>query len=333
MKNIVNSLSIKYLIPIAVILIFRCSEDKFNDQPLKIITSRISSITNVTAYSGGQISSEGGSSISEKGICWSEESVPTINDKKILDYTYDNPFTCFISGLKANSTYYVRAYIKNENGTSYGDELSFKTTNYETVTDLDSNVYSIIEIGDQVWLRENLSSTRLNDGTVIPVFDNVKNFLRQTTPGLCWYSYEERNKKTTYGALYNWHTVNTGKICPTGWHIPDTTDWKKLFNFLEGSNNICGALKEQDTIHWINPNASATNSSNFTALPGGRTKSYFEIYNGFLVGFENIGTAGYWWASDEYTESHGIYVGITDYFVSVGNDFKTLGLSIRCIKN
>jgi uncharacterized protein (TIGR02145 family) len=299
-------------------------------------TLSVKHITNTSAWSGGKIVSYGGSFILERGICWNNLPCPTISDNKITEPSEEIIFSSFITGLCANTTYYMRAFATNWSGTGYGNEESFTTANYKTVTDFENNTYNIVEIGNQVWIRENLRSSRFNDGTYIQNETKISSWLKLTSPGYCWYYNDSVKYKTEYGALYNWYAVNTGKLCPAGWHVPDNAEWTILFNNLGGLNNAGGKLKETDTLHWVTPNNGATNESDFNALPGGRTMNYFEVYNpGYLVDFIGIGSEAYWWSSDEYSESHGMYFKIknTSAGVESGNTFKTLGFSVRCLKD
>ena len=99
---------------------------------------------------------------------------------------------------------------------------------------------------------------------------------RLTTPGYCWYNNDENANKNIYGALYNWYTVNTGKLCPAGWHVQTNEEWGLLTTYL-GGNNIPGKLKEAGTAHWASPNTGATNESGFTAMPGGQRSEVWGI--------------------------------------------------------
>ncbi len=104
----------------------------------------------------------------------------------------------------------------------------------EIITDIDGNVYHAITIGKQVWMAENLRTTRYNDGTGIPfIVDNATAWYELHAPGYCWYDDDMFNKDIA-GALYNWHAVNTGKLCPKGWHVPSDNEWTILTDFLGG---------------------------------------------------------------------------------------------------
>lgn len=322
------------------ILLICCKKDEVPVVVPTLTTTRITSVMNTSAYGGGIITSEGGASVTERGVCWNSGQLPTIEDNRTADSSGSGLFTIAITRLTASTKYYVRAYATNSAGTGYGNEESFTTTNYKTVTDFENNIYNTILIGNQFWMRENLRSTRFNDGTAIPAETNIFNWLSLNTPGYCCYikccdnNYEPAFK-TTYGALYNWYSVNTGKLCPTGWHVPDDADWTTLITYLGGLNVAGGKLKEADTLHWKNPNNGGTNESDFSVVPGGQTMSYSEVYNGIGRDFDGLGTNAFLWSADEYSESHAMYIGISNTSTGVSHSscFKTYGNSVRCIKD
>jgi uncharacterized protein (TIGR02145 family) len=103
-------------------------------------------------------------------------------------------------------------------------------------------------------------------------------------PGYCWYgNYEAFFNLNHYGALYNFYAVSSGKLCPTGWHVPEDDEWITLELFL-GSDSAGGKLKESGTRNWISPNAGATNETGFNALPGGYRNSYYNDFQMFRKG-------------------------------------------------
>ena len=195
-----------------------------------------------------------------------------------------------------------------------------------TVTDIDGNVYHTIKIGTQIWMAENLKSTKFSDGTRI---DNVKDntaWNDLTTPGYCWYENDVKYKNT-YGALYNWYSVNTGKLCPSGWHVPTDAEWTVMTTFLGGERLAGGKLKESGNSHWISSNAEATNETGFTALPGGN-----RIFNGV---FEFEGVRGSWWTSTSFDSRKAwqrvMYCIYGDALRS--NYYMRFGFSVRCLKD
>jgi uncharacterized protein (TIGR02145 family) len=191
----------------------------------------------------------------------------------------------------------------------------------QTVKDIDGNVYKTVTIGTQTWMAKNLKTTKLNDGIPIPLVRDSISWPVLTTPAYCWYNNDEKVNKNIYGALYNWHTVNTGKLCPSGWHVPSDDEWKILFAYLGGAD-AGDKLQEKGTTHWVNPNPGATNESGFTALPGG-----LRIKSGTFVA---LGLSSYWWCSTE-DKPEARYVGYYDSGVERGSNSKQFGLSVRCI--
>lgn len=195
-----------------------------------------------------------------------------------------------------------------------------------TVTDKDGNVYHTITIGTQVWMLENLKTTKFNDGTPIPLVTDNTAWGNLTTSGYCWYNNDFASNKNTYGALYNWYTVNTGKLAPTGWHVPTDAEWSTLTNYLGGESIAGGKLKETGLTHWISPNAGATNESGFTALPGG-----FRDAGG---NFDSMGEFALFWTSTKGTYGSLYRVLVTENgSVIPWDDDEGGGLSIRCIRD
>lgn len=168
----------------------------------EITTTSISIITENSAQSGGNITVDGGATITARGVCWSTSQNPTITNSHTSDNSGPGSFTSSLTGLIQNTTYYVRAYATNSAGTAYGNEISFTTKG--PVTDIDGNVYYTVTIGSQVWMAENLKTTKHNDGTAIPLVTDPTQWGNLTTPGYCWNNNDETTYKNTYGALYNW---------------------------------------------------------------------------------------------------------------------------------
>jgi hypothetical protein len=92
------------------------------------------------------------------------------------------------------------------------------------INDIEGNTYKTIGIGKQIWMAENLRSTKFNDSTDIPNIADSLHWSNLTDPGYCWYN-NDTTMRIPYGALYNWYTVNSGILCPTGWHIPTEEEW------------------------------------------------------------------------------------------------------------
>ena len=199
----------------------------------------------------------------------------------------------------------------------------------ETVTDFDGNIYSTVKIGNQIWMGENLKVTKYNDGTAIPLVTDTTAWSDLTTPVYCWHSNDEATYKNPYGALYNWYTVSTDKLCPEGWHVPSDTEWTQLTDYLGGADVAGGKLKETGTTHWNSPNYGATNESGFTGLPGG--------HHGFYSGlFYRLGTDGFFWSATEDSSSHA-WGRCLRYNVAyvMRNRYSSswFGFSVRCLKD
>ena len=165
--------------------------------------------------------------------------------------------------------YYVRAYATNSEGTGYGQQESFTTTIVDMpgdgVTDIDGNVYTTVIINGHEWMAGNLMTTKYNDGTEIPLEAEGSVWLYLTTPAYCWYDNDQATYGNTYGALYNWYAVNTGKLCPTGWHVSTDAEWTALTDYVGGYSIAGTRLKA--TSGWDN-SGNRTDDYGFSALPG-----------------------------------------------------------------
>jgi len=195
-----------------------------------------------------------------------------------------------------------------------------------TITDKDGNVYTSVIIGTQEWMVENLKTTKYNDGTDIPLVTDDYEWEVLTTPGYCWYDNDITNK-TPYGALYNWYAVNTGKLCPTGWHVHTDAEWTTLTTYLGGENVAGGKLKEAGTTHWASPNTGAVDEYDFTALPGGGR----DVDGTFLY----FGYEGYWWSATGYSATDAYCWAMYYDYSRIFRNYvsKKVGFSVRCVKN
>ena len=211
--------------------------------------------------------------------------------------------------------------------------IFYPTAGPNTVTDVDGNVYTIVVIGTQSWLGQNLKTTRFNDGQAISLVTNNNTWDTLTNPAYCWYDNNQAYKEP-YGALYNWYAVdpasNGGKnICPEGWHVPSDEEWTALTNSLGGANVAGGLLKESGTAHWNPPNTGATNETGFTALPGG--------YRGTAGSFVEMGVDGRWHSSTGHPTFMGsaYYRNMTSNSAQVYRHYlgKKMGFSVRCLKD
>lgn len=404
-----------------------------------VSTTMVSSVTCNSAVSGGEITSDGGGVISARGVCWDTSTDPTIENNKTSDGSGKGIFVSYLTNLQPATMYYVRAYATNEAGTDYGENQAFtiyccipdlitptdnaildngcfdqsdlitwyfdwadcigaskynlyvknvnapnpvldvetsyseylhsaisyiiegnfydwkwkvrsfkdgnwgewseeRTFSVEPLntdcnnfcTDIEGNVYKTVKIGTQIWLKENLKTTKFNDGTNIPLVTDDTEWSGLTSTGYCWYNNNVAYKNE-YGALYNFYAVTTGKLCPSGWHVPSDDEWTLLIDFLGGEEVAGGKLKEAGLSHWHSPNYNATNESGFSGLPGGYRLTVF--YSGIL-GDANV--QGLWWSTTKFFNSTSYWwfgLGSSRSSVYRAGMPCWAGLSVRCLQN
>jgi uncharacterized protein (TIGR02145 family) len=304
----------------------------YSTMPL-VFTSAILECTKSSAVVGGKVTNGGMTSLIGRGLYWGSSSNPETSGTKIEMGNGLGSFSILLTGLSPNTNYYIKAFAINGYGASYGIENRFNTgqdTVSPKVTDIDGNVYHIVKIGNQVWMAENLKTTKYNDNTPIPLVTDDVSFGERHSPAFCWYNNSEFNK-SPYGGLYNWFVVNTGKLCPIGWHVPTDAEWTTLTDFMGGENAAGAKLKETGTDHWTGPNIAATDQVGFTGLPGG---------DRFLANggkFSLIGSYGFWWSSTAASSWERAWYRCMTYSednVFRGEDYGYQnGFSVRCIKN
>jgi len=215
---------------------------------------------------------------------------------------------------------------------SVNDVVQNPTSGYgPNITDVEGNSYKTVYIGKQQWMADNLKVSKYNDGTIIPNITDNSQWSNLTTGAWCYYNNDATNN-TKYGKLYNWYAVsktNNGNknVCPTGWHVPTDAEWTVLTNYLGGLSIAGGKMKEVGITNWNSPNTDATNTSQFTGLPGG-----FRYGLGY---YNEIGSAGSWWSSTAYSTSD---AWLRDLYYSNGGtgsyyNVKRFGLSVRCLRD
>lgn len=197
----------------------------------------------------------------------------------------------------------------------------------QTVTDYDGNIYNTINIGTQVWMKENLKVSHFNNGDVIPnVTDNTAWSSLSTS---AYSSYDnDVNNASVYGNLYNFYAVvDNRKVCPVNWHVPADWEWNNLGTFLGGNTIAGGKLKETGTSHWLTPNTDATNESGFTCLPGG-----LRMNTGI---FAQISKYSYLWSSTDQDTYNSIYrwIGYNSGAINSNPGSNSYGQSVRCIRD
>jgi uncharacterized protein (TIGR02145 family) len=197
-----------------------------------------------------------------------------------------------------------------------------------SIRDVDGNIYTSVTIGTQVWLVENLKVTRYRNGDLIgTTIPSDLIIADEVTPKYQWSYNGDESNVATYGRLYTWYAITDIRgVCPTGWHIPGADEWNTLLTLLGGPDVAGGELKETGTTHWSAPNEGATNSSGFTALPGGGRGT---------TGFGAVGYGGFWWSSTECSPN-GAYLRDMRYNgseVTTYNAGELYGFSVRCLQD
>ena len=205
--------------------------------------------------------------------------------------------------------------------------IGFAGCKSNSVKDIEGNKYKTISIGTQVWMSENLKTTKFNDGTEIPIVTGNEAWAKLKTPAVSWYNNDSTENKKRYGALYNFYAVNTNKLCPAGWHVPSDAEWWTLVYFLDGLPNAGGKLKEKGIEYWKSPNAGATNESGFNGLPGG--------YRSLAGIFNYIGISAYWWTSTKFNDSSVLFWNVRYKlnFIYRYRSENYCGFSVRCVKD
>ncbi len=181
-------------------------------------------------------------------------------------------------------------------------------------------------IGSQEWMTSNLSVTHYRNGDPIARPESIDEWRGLTTGASCSYEKDSGHDRI-FGRLYNWYALNDPRgLAPEGWRIPEDSDWQELIDCSGGDDVAGGELKEKGSAIWKGPNAGASNSTGFTALPSGFRSLYGD--------FRHQGSYGYYWSS---TPSKGncAWIRVFGYFDSrvlhTGGAFGT-GYSVRCIR-
>jgi len=332
------------------------------DNPLVkpiVATGSITEITATSASCSGTLIATGGSAVTARGICWSAASNPTTSDFTVLVGTGVGNFIGNLTNLIPNTTYYVRAFATNSEGTGYGLQKSFRTNNLEgdTFTDSrDNNVYRIVTVGTQVWMAENLA-----------YLPSVVGKETESDTKAYYYVYDYNGIKVTeakdtdnyknYGVLYNWSAAMAGQgssnavpsqvqgICPTGWHLPSSAEWKLLIDYLiandynydgtKTGNKIGKAMAS--TVRWnFSSNAGAVGNIDYEAY---RNKSGLSLLpGGYLISgnkFYSIGDSGSYWSSTKTSESdswaYRLFYSQKDMYAA--HNSKSMGNSVRCVRD
>lgn len=301
----------------------------------------ITYINSTEAYQGLSIRDDHDLPVTQKGVCWSTDPLPTINESHTLNGIG------LMTGLNPATKYYVRAYATNSAGTGYSMSISFTTMASAEAkkADVEGNIYETIHIGSQVWMTRNLQTTMLNDGMPIQrIMDDDLAWWNSVIPA---YSVHPQGELVWHGAIYNWQSVNSAKLCPQEWHVPGDADWTVLTNYLiangynydgtlEG-NKIAKALAAWPHYGWKASAVPGTpgnsdypakiNASGFLARPAGTRGLMFSPENNEIAVFWSSTPSHY--TGNYYTVS---YNGISGFLTGPDPGDKQNGWAVRCLK-
>lgn len=224
--------------------------------------------------------------------------------------------------LKKNRSIFFLASVFVLLVTSCSEERVEPELEYGTVTDVEGNIYKTIQIGDQVWMAENLKTTTYSDGVPINEISNDSLWRIDTLGAYCWYENDNSNAEHN-GALYNWYAVATQKLCPIGWHVPTEEEWRELLHTLGGIG-----CEELSVSGW-NYQSMESKGQNYQGILSGRRGHRYQ----HQMEYAELGETGYFWLDLEYAERAACGAAIRLHTESWGTHFKNNGFSIRCIKD
>lgn len=231
------------------------------------------------------------------------------------------PVSVHLKGLTPGTTWHYRIKVENEEGTFYGMDRMVRTYSDQTLTDADNNVYFTTVIGGQTWMAENLRTSKYRDGASIPRVTENEAWGLLVTPAFCW-SDNDSAVYSPEGAIYNWYTVSTGKLCPSGWHVPSASEWSVLFSSVSGLEVGLteGEYEYYNDFLWNN----LVNQTGFSADMGRMrdAEGYFGV-NGY---------SHFWTSSESTGEDAGFAMMYYDY-TGQNHGSKRSGYQVRCLKD
>jgi uncharacterized protein (TIGR02145 family) len=289
-----------------------------------ITTLAVSSVTSSSVIVGGNVITDGGTAVTDRGVVYGTLPNPTLANSVLSIGSGSGLFSGSITGIPASTTFYLRAFATNIAGTAYGDQITFSTfPASDPLTDISGNTYQTIQIGNQTWMKENLRVTKYRNGDIIP---NVLIDRQNSLEGAWSYYLDDSYYDSNFGKLYNWYAATDARgICPNGWHLPSPDEWQTLRNHL--GHRPGTQLKENNATFWDQRHQDTpTNSSGFSARGAGIFYSYIS---------REIRESSRFWSNMSY-ENDNAFVRI---LFADQSEFSssTLGkgnqISIRCLKD
>lgn len=306
-------------------------------------TVDVTTVRTISARAYGLVVSDGGAPVTGRGFTCSTS--PGSTTPYASSGSGTGSFNAVIGSLTAGTTYYLRAYATNSQGTTYGDEISFTTLlsiGPNAIMDIDGNVYNVITIGSQQWMVEDLRVTHYADGTAIPqVTDNTT--FRDDITGCYTYYNNDSSYRTTYGCLYNGYAIVNPRnivyvlrddVLLTGWRVPSIDDFVTLANTVMSLTSAGGLLKEAGTTHWASPNTRANNAYGFTCRPGGMKDSDNNAFINMTLHSNHWATSGPGIPVSLYENYARMFYNSAELSASVWNIIKrNNGLSVRLMRD
>ncbi len=316
-----------------------------------VVTGDVTDITFYSAVASGEVTDDGGGTVSEYGICWGTDPNPTVDDNKVYVGAGLESFTTEIKGLPQEEGFTVRAYAINEAGVAYGEDVVFATLAYEAepLTDIEGNTYQVIPfIKDGVvvaeFMAENLRTGTFDNGDEITEYFDSEEFAEaDPDPAVAVYPHDQPEAEgidsreemiAAYGKLYNRAASDSEKgLCPAGWVVPSSDDMHEMRDYFTGDRETAGSyLKSTRTYpdehpRWDSPNDDALDEIGFAGLPGGRVSASGASFNA-------LGTDGRWWLSDRNNDGRPrlrrLYHDDSAFGQLISSD--PAGHSVRCMR-
>lgn len=235
----------------------------------------------------------------------------------------------------------------SSNNGSANDSTAKDTNNSGTVRDIDGNVYKTMKIGKQTWMLENLRVETLRNGTRLTKYDDAtqwwQNSVSTSTPAYCMYQ-NDGYQGTTYGYIYNYNAVSTGKLAPDGWHIPTDEEWTEMQEYLSAhGGNYDGSTTGNKVGKTIAASSGWLTSSNIGAVGNDQSKNNTSKFNGLAGGYRDdngvyqaIGNSCFWWTSSFSSGKFAYYIHLSYLNASLIHSSGQSGYSgyyVRCVKN
>lgn len=271
-------------------------------------------------------------------------SSKSTDSKSTIQWQYDEEdiliFKAFADGHSRISVYYINA----------DTNLPF---DFVLCQDANAYKYTVTTIGSVTWMAENLHTTRYNDNILIPEIVDQTEWANDTDGALCYYDADSASYSSSFGALYNFAAVNTGKLCPNGWHVPTETEFQDLLIYLEQSGYNYNGYTDSDNDFETNNFTAKSMSSNSTwynssvdGTPGNSDYSDYRNRTGFsaksagmrnhaLEAPSNMQITTSFWSSTSFNETTAVRMAINYDDVDTKNitGDKRFGISVRCVKD